>query len=581
MKYPQLKTDGRSSTGAYKVTTRDTIQAFRGYDHNLRISDDEFFFTENVSLDLYPVLSQRHKRGILGSVYTANGGIFAADRMCWINGRVLYYNGVAIKSDLRSDLVGVQRQFAAMGAYIVIFPDKLWFNTSASPITVSSLGASYTTVGNTVYTLCDIDGNAYSATVNSAAPDSPANGDYWVDTSGSPHVLKQYSSTSSSWVTIPTTYVKLAATGIGANFKDDDVVHFTNGYGDLADTDQQLYKCDTNYIITTGIIDLTYTQTTAVTIERKVPSLDYITESNNRLWGCSSANHEIYACKLGDPTNWYCYQGLVSDSYAATIGSAGTFTGAATLGNYVLFFKADCMHKVYGSQPSNYQVIEVTCRGVQGGSDKSLAVVNEVLYYLSRDGVVAYDGSLPYSVSKQFGQELYTEGVAGALNGKYYICVKDSSDSYHLFVYDTEKGMWVREDDTQAKSFTYLDGDLYFTNGSNRMCCVKGSNGTLEDDFDWIVESGDIGLSLADQKYVTRIVMRMEISDSAKLYVSYDGGEYSLVEDIEAQGLDSVYVAIQPIRCDHMRIKLTGYRDFKLYSISKTIEQGSEINVRG
>jgi hypothetical protein len=382
-----------------------------------------------------------------------------------------------------------------------------------------------------------------------------------------------------TWAIVPTTYVKIFAYGIGDAFALDDVVTISGSdVPDLNGT-YQIYRAERNYIITTGIIDTSITQQTALTLKRDVPDIDYVTESNNRLWGCSSKNHEIYACKLGDPTNWHTYQGLASDAYAATIGSAGPFTGAATLGSNVLFFKADCFHKVYGTQPSNYQVIEVTARGVQEGASKSLAVVNEILYYLSRDSVCAYDGSLPISVSKAFGQEKYSSGVAGTVDGKYYISLKDSTGTWHMFVLDTEKGMWVREDNTHAECFTYYDGDLYYTE-AGRMKCVKGTVGTLEEPFEWAVESGDIGLHLADQKYVTRIVIRSQISSGgyAALYVKYDDEDYDLRERLYSQELDSVYAAIPPRRCDHMRYKIVGYGDFKLYSMSKTIEQGSELN---
>ena len=33
-----------------------------------------------------------------------------------------------------------------------------------------------------------------------------------------------------------------------------------------------------------------------------IPKMDFITEHNNRLWGCSSANREIYCSKLGSAT---------------------------------------------------------------------------------------------------------------------------------------------------------------------------------------------------------------------------------------------------------------------------------------
>ena len=61
-----------------------------------------------------------------------------------------------------------------------------------------------------------------------------------------------------------------------------------------------------------------------VTAQRRVPDLDWLTEHNNRVWGCSSTENVIYACKLGDATNWFSYRGTAADSYAVTVGSDGS-----------------------------------------------------------------------------------------------------------------------------------------------------------------------------------------------------------------------------------------------------------------
>ena len=76
-----------------------------------------------------------------------------------------------------------------------------------------------------------------------------------------------------------------------------------------------------------------------VKVERRVPDLEYLTECDNRVWGCSSSENVIYACKLGDPTNWFSYRGIAADSYAVTVGSDGPFTGAATCMGYALFLR--------------------------------------------------------------------------------------------------------------------------------------------------------------------------------------------------------------------------------------------------
>ena len=46
-------------------------------------------------------------------------------------------------------------------------------------------------------------------------------------------------------------------------------------------------------------------------------------------------------------------------------------------------------------------------------------LVNEILYYKSREDVCAYDGSTPVSISAALGGERYEKVRAGALGAKY------------------------------------------------------------------------------------------------------------------------------------------------------------------
>ena len=96
-----------------------------------------------------------------------------------------------------------------MGAYIVVFPDKKYFNT-ADPSDRGSLEALYTSTGAVEYTLCRIDGTAYQQpTVSDTAPTNPDNAALWIDTSKEKHVLRQWSAAMSEWSEIPTVYTKL------------------------------------------------------------------------------------------------------------------------------------------------------------------------------------------------------------------------------------------------------------------------------------------------------------------------------------------------------------------------------------
>lgn len=180
-----------------------------------------------------------------------------------------------------------------------------------------------------------------------------------------------------------------------------------------------LYGVGDDYLVVVGILDSQTTIENQITISRKMPLMDYVTECDNRLWGCryglnenGEVVNELYACKLGDFKNWNCFMGISTDSYAVSLGTDGPFTGAITHAGHPLFFKENCLHKVFGQIPANFQVQSSTCRGVQKGCSRSLSIVNEVLYYKSQHAVCAYDGSLPTEISTALGEVAYHGAVA-------------------------------------------------------------------------------------------------------------------------------------------------------------------------
>ena len=395
------------------------------------------------------------------------------------------------------------------------------------------------------------------------------------------------------WVTVPTTYIKITSPGIGKKFEKYDGVTISGVKNDnLQDLNNTMviWGKDDNSIIVTGILDATVVQDGSVgviTVTREMPIMDFVTESGNRLWGCryGKANNgqvvnEIYASKLGDFKNWNCFMGVSTDSYAATVGTDGQFTAAVTHLGYPLFFKETCVHKVYGNYPSNFQIQTTNCRGVAKGSEKSLATVNEVLYYKSRNGVCAYDGSLPVEVSSALGEVTYTDAVGGYLGNKYYISMKDAGDAYHLFVYDTVKRMWHREDNTQVKDFCNCRGELYYIDTNSQIKTINGSGNKDTTPTKWMAETGVIGTSLPDKKYISRLLVRMSLDVGAKVmfFIQYDSsGAYEHLFTMTGVSLHSFNVPIKPKRCDHFRLKITGVGDAKIYSITKTIEQGSDV----
>ena len=570
-------------------TTRKMVDTFRGYNHNLRIGTGEFYDMENITSTNYPVLSPRGIRGVYASPKSAQGMI-AKDSLCYVDGADFVINEYHVNMGLSTEAKDCPKTLISMGAYVIIMPDKKYINT-ADITDFGNIEASVTTGTTVSFELCKLDGSSYSdVTVSPTEPSSPENMAIWLDTSTTPNVLKQFSETSGAWVAIATTYIKISATGIGAPFEVYDGVNISgveNAALQSLNSNMIIQAKGDDYIVVIGILDSVVTQTSAVTVKRQMPNMDFITEAGNRLWGCrygvavnGEVVNEIYASKLGDFKNWNCYMGLSTDSYAASCGTDGPFTGAITHLGYPIFFKEGFLHKVYGNYPANFQIQSTACRGVQQGCEKSLAIVNEVLYYKARSAVCAYDGSLPTEMSTALGEVQYGAAVAGAHGNKYYISMADGSGVYHLFVYDTLKGMWHREDNTRADAFCSCQGEMYFIDHADgKIKTVLGSGTPAEEKVEWMAETGVLGTDSPDKKYISRITFRMALELGAKVYIDaqYDSsGVWERLSSMTGTTLRSFAVPVRPKRCDHLKIRLSGEGDAKIYSFVKTVEQGSD-----
>lgn len=585
-----------TATATYRVMT----EAFGGYDHNLRIADGNWFEETNLTSAHYPLFSPRAKRGTVEEL-TNPQGITAKESLAYVEGDTLYYNGLPVDGiKLSTEIMDCPKRLVGMGAYLCIFPDGLYVNTQ-DLTDCGPLGASFKATNQSISLQpCRVDGTAYDltdVTVSGVAPTDPANGQYWIDNSGSVHVLKQYSAASQSWVEIPTVYCKIQTSGIGKQFNAYDGVSISGltysgenetlkAQIEALNTDNVIRGKEDDYIFITGLIDQAYSYTGSMQVARKIPTMDHVCELDNRLWGCYYGMkdgvpvNEIYASALGDPKVWNRFAGISTDSYVVSVGSDGPFTGMISHLGYVLAIKEDCIHKIYGTMPSNFQISTTNCRGVQKGSERSLCVVNERLYYKSRTDVCTYDGSLPVSISEVFAGQAYSNARAGALGSKYYISMQDTVGDWHMFVFDSERGIWHREDDTCAMMFTAYRDDLYYIDEATKcIMSAAGKSGTLEESVAWEATSGIIGYEYPDFKYLSRFNLRVKMEEGSycEIYVQYDSdGEWTKQGDLIGTSTQSFTVPVIPRRCDHMQIRLKGRGDVKIYSIAKILEVGSD-----
>ena len=170
--------------------------------------------------------------------------------------------------------------------------------------------------------------------------------------------------------------------------------------------------------------------------------------------------------------------------------------------------------------------------------------------------------------------------------------MKDSSDKWTLFTDDTEKNVWYKDDDFQAKGFGKVGDELFAIDEKNNLLwSMYGSVGTLEDDFEWEAIFGIQGAEYGrgnygsrvrndtpGSRYISRFDIRMYLEETAKaeLYIQYNDMDWIDKGEIRGRRLKSFVLPVVPVRCDHLRFKLKGSGKFRIYSICRNLEVGSD-----
>ena len=651
--YPTIKETARS---------QQVTDTFGGYNHNLKIPEGEFYEMENLCGDDYPLLATRKQRNTLQAFgQNLQAMVSKGDELYYIAGydpttkTCGFYAGDEKVMDLA--YAGGLKRFVSMGAYLLIWPDKVWYNTAdgthgnmekkfsaaAGTYLDHSLTSSSGPDGQEIYDIyvlwyirpCSRDGKIVYTTgaaygekrvvvvdgieyhyLNPMKPKEPKNGDAYIDReTRTPYI---YNDISKDWSAQDVPVMRLECKGIGSAFAPGDYIRVSGidpgtysgqNVGDNPSDGvyREVLVTGENYIVLgayaprdeQGIMNDTPPAEGYVKAAMDIPDMSYVIEAQNRLWGCKYGTvngklvNEIYASALGRFDVWHKFAGVSTDSYAASVGSDGRWTGAVNYQGYPLFFKEDRMHKVYVSASGAHRIQEYTMRGVQPGGAKSLAVVNGVLFYKARDCVCAYDGSgAPTDVSEKLNLDSLsrpgsTTSIAAAYRDKYYLYLQmNTPPGSRLLVLDTRRGAWYRENlpNGRITDFTEHLGSL--------LCAAYGIEeiahdnqvseliGTEEGNVAWSCETGLIGYSTVEQKYVSRFNIRMSLAQDAYMdvLVQYDSdGVWHNQGRIQGVGTRTFMLPVRPRRCDHFRIRLEGSGDVRIYSFAKVFEAGSDV----
>lgn len=536
--------------GLPPMANQDGIQKYKqtkfgGYNHTLGADNGDIWDMKNMTSDFYPLLAPRRPRWKVRTLTKPNG-FYAHDGLYWVDGTGFYADGT-----LKGTVTNGRKKFASLGAYIIILPDKKYYNRLADEF--GTMEASFT-------------GSAKIQDGTYAGEDAKANTIY---------------ASGAAWDSI---------------FKVGDAVTISGAVKHESNNKTPIIReIDGDYL---RFYENTFTisdggDSETLTVKRTVPDMDFLCENENRLWGCKEDT--IYASKLGDIFNWNVFDGVATDSYSVNVGSAGDFTACCSYLGYPCFFKEEHIYKVYGDKPSNFQVMGSASLGVEAGSDASIAIAiaGETLFYLARTGIVAYSGGIPQQVGAAFGTQRFRNAVGGSDGTKYYVSMKDTAGAWHLFVYDTLRGLWHQEDALEVVGWGW-NGELYFLAADGRLL-LNGNARTAPDtavretEVSWMTEWADFyeyttyssaSVPIPQKKGIGKLLVRLELDEGAsvKIEMQFDSdGVWREVKTLQAEKKRSFYLPIVPRRCDHFRIRMTGSGGCRLYSLVREVYTGSEL----
>lgn len=495
------------------------IVAMRGINYSDAFQDGDIRDCKNMSARRYPYLSTRRGREQL-TQYEGATALTAWNKLVAVQGVDLLYDGTVV-----GHVSPGEKQFAVINTKMVIWPDKVYLDFTTK--TVHNLGASI---------------------------------------SGTGAVFTEDTITLTGWG------------NLAALFRVGDSFTVSGCTEEPENNKDAVIKSVTEDTITTTKNAFVAATETAegMKIERRIPDLDFICESENRLWGCSSATQTIYASALGDPTNFFIYEGLTTDGWAVAVGTEGDFTGCCKLGTSVLFWKENTLHKVLGSFPAEYSVYNYEIEGLQAGCHKSMQVINEVLFYMGIHGVYAYSGGTPSLISRNFGEREFADAVGGNDGDSYYMAVKEG-DKSRLFVYETRAGIWMQEDDIYVVDFARIGKNLYFLDGTGKVWLAD--NRQDDSNLEWFVQFTPFYETIRGRKMYSKLHFRLELPRGSYIVAETraDGMDWRECGKVYGSEETVVRMRVGLTRCDKFELRLHGKGPCTILSLMREFVVGSDV----
>ena len=299
-----------------------------------------------------------------------------------------------------------------------------------------------------------------------------------------------------------------------------------------------------------------------ITFESTDPHYYDVVAWKKRLWGYSDNVLHGTVADIFDKdgvVDWNTGDNTQTEAISQPLWQGGNITGLAALMEGLVYFKEDNIAVVQGNYPAIMSSNTIPCRGLPSENRRSVAVGNESVYYLGRNGVMRFGGGLPQCISTN-ARITGSEAVGATDGNKYWLSIKENNGDYALYVYDITYGLWHKEDNIKVSSFTVLNGNMHMAVETD----VYNLNGT-EEETDWECELWYDEGTHRRKKY-KQIDIRGDVGD-CELWLKADDDEWRYIGTPHKGS-----IKLMPFDCVELSLKLKGKGKCEIKSIDRTYE---------
>ena len=575
---------------------KKSIVAFGGINFSRSFSEGELSECTGISHISFPSLTQRRKSETLFECSAPTALIFA-DKECFVTDTELYYDRKKV-----ADLNTGKKCISFLGKKIVVFPDKLFYDTQTEETgflqaEASSDGANakFTTAEIifpeiyekevSVVERLEFERNfsviSYMSVTSKDAKLSfsgfklkkvsdISEGDFLgekCEANQYRRVISVQEDSEGKNCIVETELISIEnpMKNIFSQFKAGDVVEISGcTFSSANNRTAEIASVEGNKLVFSVEVFKAGEEMSSVTIKRKIPNFSCVCSYENRLWGCEG--NTIYASKLGDMTNFFVYKNLSTDSYSVMSNTPGDFTACIPYGNCCLFFKEDRCYKLYGNRPSNFHLTESFGCGILQEDAGSLINVNGTVFYKGSGGVYTYYGGTPVCVSQKLDGLLMENTVSGS-DGKCYYISADTKEGREEFVWDMEKNLWSKSGINDVIAYCSHKGEVYRLRPFGIEKVIDEPDGEAS----WSITLCPFDEGYYKTKNYSRLYINVHLYENAFIQteVSRDEGAWESINICHADEKKHISIPCVVKSCHSIKLRFSGKGKCMLESITR------------